>query len=365
MSASDQQQLSLRVRLAYPGFTLDVDKDIQLAGVTGLFGPSGGGKSTLLRIIAGLERRAAGQVNFGDEVWQSDTSFMPSYRRPVGYVFQDTRLFPHLTVQGNLQFALARRANDLGVAFDEAVSSMDLQPLLHRHVDALSGGERQRVAIARTLLTNPRLLLLDEPMAALDVGRKREILPYIEALQKRFGIPAIYVSHAVNEMARLADNVIVLEGGRITAFGPAADILNREDMQLSASPFDTVTVMEVRVVEHMRALHLTRVDHQGQFITVPMMAGTTEGETARLLVRAGDVVIATEEPRGLSVRNMLIGNLLSISPLQNSAFATVSVDVGGAVIKAQLTHQAVTELGLVTGSRVIALIKAASFDRNL
>jgi len=151
-------------------------------------------------------------------------------RRPVGYVFQDARLFPHLTVQGNLQFAQKRRRHDGGISYDEVVSILDLELLLHRQTIALSGGERQRVAIGRTLLTNPRLLLLDEPMAALDFGRKREILPYIEALPKRFGIPAIYVSHAVSEMARLADDVVVLEDGRVSAVGPAVAILNREDL---------------------------------------------------------------------------------------------------------------------------------------
>lgn len=365
MSAKDKQQLSLRVKVTYPGFSLDVDKDIGLAGVTGLFGPSGGGKSTLLRIIAGLEERAEGQVTFADEVWQSGGSYLPAHQRPVGFVFQDARLFPHLTVEGNLQFAQSRRTHESGIGFDEVVSTMDLQPLLHRHTNALSGGERQRVAIARTLLTNPRLLLLDEPLAALDVHRKREILPYIEALPKRFGIPAIYVSHAVSEMARLADDVIVLEDGRITAVGPATNILNREDLQSSALPFEAVTILEVRVVEHLEALHLTRVDYHGQPITVPIMSAIGEGELARLSVRAGDVVIATEEPRGLSVRNMLAGNILSIDPEANSAFATVSVDIEGGVIKAQLTHHAVTELGLAKGLRVIALVKTASFDRGI
>jgi len=365
VSASDQQQLSLRAQVAYPGFSLDVNREVGLAGVTGLFGPSGGGKSTLLRIIAGLERHAEGHVIFGGERWQDGTSFVPAFQRPVGFVFQDARLFPHLSVEGNLQFAQKRRASDGGIDFDEVVSTMDLKPLLHRHTDALSGGERQRVAIARTLLTNPRLLLLDEPLAALDVGRKREILPYIEALPKRFGIPAIYVSHSVNEMARLADDVIVLEDGRITAVGPATSILNREDLQSSALPFEAVSILEVRVVEHREEQHLTRVDYHGQRITVPMMRAIAEGEIARLSVRAGDVVIATEEPQGLSVRNMLAGNLISIHPEPDSAFATVSVDIEGAVIKAQLTHHAVTELGLKTGMRVFALIKTASFDRNI
>lgn len=365
MSADEQQLLSLRVNVDYPGFSLAVDQQLSLSGVTGLFGPSGGGKSTLLRIIAGLESRASGEVGFGGETWQDGQSFVPAFRRPVGYVFQDARLFPHLTVEGNLAFAQKRRPAADGIDYEEVVSAMDLDPLLHRDTDGLSGGERQRVAIARTLLTNPRLLLLDEPLAALDVGRKREILPYIEALPKRFGIPAIYVSHAIGEMARLADDVVVLESGRITAVGPAVSILNREDLQSSVSPFESITVLEVRVVEHLDDLLLTRVDYHGQRLSIPVISAVDVGEVARLSVRSNDVVIATEAPRGLSVRNMLEGRVMSIVPHSQSAFTTVSVDIGGESIKAQLTHQAVTELELVKGLPVYALIKTASFDRGV
>jgi molybdate transport system ATP-binding protein len=365
MSVDKQQLLSLRVKVDYPGFSLDVDKRISLSGVTGLFGPSGGGKSTLLRIIAGLESHAVGDVSFAGDTWQNGASFMPAFKRPVGYVFQDARLFSHLTVEGNLCYARNRRRPDGGISYDEVVSTMDLHSLLHRHTDRLSGGERQRVAIARTLLTNPRLLLLDEPLAALDIGRKREILPYIEALPKRFGIPAIYVSHAIDEMARLADDVVVLESGRITAMGPTVSVLNRDDLQSSASPFESVTILEVRVVEHLEDIFLTRVDYRGQQISIPVLDSVGVGDVARLSVRSSDVVIATEAPRGLSVRNMLEGKVVSIDPHSQSAFATVSVDIGGEIIKAQLTHHAVTELALVKGAPVYALIKTASFNRGI
>jgi molybdate transport system ATP-binding protein len=364
VSAEVQQELSLRVKVTYPGFELEVARDISLAGITGLFGPSGGGKSTLLRIIAGLEPSVEGQVRFNGETWQNKSSFVPAHRRPVGYVFQDARLFPHLTVAGNLQFAHSRCGTENGITFDEAISAMDLQSLLHRHTDALSGGERQRVAMARTLLANPRLLLLDEPLAALDVSRKREILPYIESLPTRFGIPTIYVSHSVSEMARLVDDVIILENGLITAVGPAVSILNRQDLQSSALSFEALTILEVQVIEHLEALHLTRVDFRGQRITVPTIT-TAVGETVRLSVCAGDVVIATEEPRGLSVRNMLTGKLVSIDPDQDGAFATVSMDISGAIIRSQLTHHAVTELALAKGMHVYALIKTASFNRDI
>lgn len=365
MSADNQQHLLLRVRVTYPGFSLDVDRRLLLSGITGLFGPSGGGKSTLLRIIAGLESRATGEVRFGDETWQGGSSFVPPHLRPIGYVFQDARLFSHLTVDGNLRYAWDRRRPVCGIRYDEVVAAMDLQSLLPRHTDMLSGGERQRVAIARTLLTNPQILLFDEPLAALDMGRKKEILPYIEALPKRFGIPAIYVSHAVNEMARLADDVIVLEDGSITTVGPAVQVLNNEDLQLSTMPFEPVTILEVEVLEHLPDLYLTRVDCRGQQISVPIIETVKKGEVVRLSVRSSDVVLATEKPRGLSVRNVLETIVLSVDPGRESAFATVSVDIQGAIIKAQLTHHAVAELGIKEGSAVFALVKTASFDRGL
>ncbi len=314
MSAETQQQLSLRVKLSYPGFSLDVDRRLSLSGVTGLFGPSGGGKSTLLRIIAGLESRAEGEVTFGSETWQNEASFVPPHLRPIGYVFQDARLFSHLTVEGNLRYARDRRRDEDGISYDEVVAAMDLQALLHRYTDALSGGERQRVAIARTLLTNPRLLLLDEPLAALDIGRKREILPYIEALPQRFGIPAIYVSHAINEMARLADEVIVLENGVVTTVGPVVQVLNSEALQSSTMPFEPVTILEATVLEHLPDLYLTRVDYHGQQISVPIIDAHKKGDVVRLSVRSGDVVLATEKPFGLSVRNVLEGTVSSVAP---------------------------------------------------
>lgn len=365
MSADNQQTLSLQVKVTYPEFSLDIDRQLSLSGVTGLFGPSGGGKSTLLRIIAGLESRAKGKVKFGSETWQNESTLVPPYLRPIGYVFQDARLFSHLTVEGNLRYAQNRRHTDGGISYDEVVSSMDLQPLLHRHTDVLSGGERQRVAIARTLLTNPRLLLLDEPLAALDIGRKREILPYIEALPARFGIPAIYVSHAVNEMVRLADDVVVLEDGRITAVGPVASVLNREELQSLTMPFEAITILEVKVVDHLHDLHLTRVDYHGQVISIPIVDTVEADDVVRLSVRSSDVVIATEQPQGLSVRNTLTGTVASIEPDTGSAFATVSVDINGALIKAQLTHHAVAELGITQGLPVYALVKTASFDRSI
>jgi molybdate transport system ATP-binding protein len=281
-------------------------------------------------------------------------------------VFQDARLFEHLSVAGNLKFAVQRAAETNGsISLDDVVDALDIGSIMDRDVLDLSGGERQRVAIGRTLLTQPSLLLLDEPLAALDVGRKGEILPYLEALPQNFGIPAIYVSHAVNEMARLADRVVVLEAGRIVANGPAHSILGREDLQLSSVPFEAITILDVQVDAHLTELGLTRVRHRDQSLVIPLVAELVAGDRARVAIRAGDVVLATTEPAGISVRNVLRGILCGIEPIADSAFASVSVDVGGVRLKARLTRHAIAELELATGMEVYALVKTAAFDRSL
>ncbi len=367
VQGSPENILSLRVRISYADFQVDVQQDFHLAGVTGLFGPSGGGKSTLLRVIAGMERTATGRVIFDGEPWQDSERgiFVPAYRRPVGYVFQDARLFAHRTVEGNLRYAEHRsQAQSDSIQYDEVVSTFDLKALLHRRIDALSGGERQRVAIARTLMTRPRLLLLDEPLAALDIARKGEILPYLETLSSRFGIPAIYVTHAIDEIARLAENVVVLDRGRIKAAGGAAEVLNNPDLRPPGSHFEAGTILETCVIRHSEELHLTYLDFHGQTMIVPVLAHLKVGETVRLLVRAGDVALATSKPVGLSFRNILQGTLIEVVSDPESAFAAVTVEVGGTALRAHLTRHAVEELGLRVGLPVFALVKTASFDHR-
>jgi molybdate transport system ATP-binding protein len=363
---ADARRMVATLRHELPGFLLDVELDIALDGVTGLFGPSGAGKSTLLRAIAGFERQATGRLQVGDAVWQDDRSFVPPHRRPVGFVFQDARLFPHLSVRGNLGYALDRAAGEAAVIrFDEVVEALDLEPLLDRSVDRLSGGEQQRVAIGRTLLTRPELLLFDEPMAALDAKRKREILPYLEALPARFGIPAIYVSHATGEMARLADQVVVIESGRIAVTGPAAAILSQADLQAYGPGYEPVTLLDAVVASPDAGLGLTEVSYEGQRLLVPNIPDADPGDTVRLSIRAGDVVIATSEPAGISVRSVLSGRIAGIDPIADSAFALVTVDIGDTLLAARLTQHAIDAMDLTVGRAVFALIKAAAFDRNL
>jgi molybdate transport system ATP-binding protein len=365
MSVRPASTLSLQARITYPGFTLDVDHEFDLERVVGLFGASGSGKSTLLRLIAGFEKTGSGRILFNGECWQDagKRRFVPAYRRPVGCVFQDTRLFGHLDVAGNLEFASRRgKPGSVSLGYQEILSALDLESLLSRRVQELSGGERQRVAIARTLLTQPSILLLDEPLAALDSGRKSEIVPYIEALPDRFGIPVIYVSHAIDEVARLCDRVVVLSAGRITATGNAADVLNHLESSEWPASLGNVTIIEARVIEQMPDLQLTRLDHAGQSFVVPLLTHLRPGALIRLSIRANDVAIATIEPRDISFRNILRGTLSAIESRPGSAFAIVSVDIGGATLKAQLTRHAVADLGLGQGMSVFALLKTASFD---
>lgn len=360
--------LTLRARLSLPGFELDIDEALALDGITALFGPSGGGKTTALRIIAGLERAARGRVAMGSAVWADSRQglFVAAHRRPVGYVFQDARLFSHLDVAGNLRFAERRsRGGDRAITYDGIVDALDLAPLLPRRVGSLSGGERQRVALGRTLLTRPRLLLLDEPLSALDIGRKADILPYLEAAPRRYGIPTVFVSHSVEEVSQLANEVVVLADGRVQTRGPAARVLERLDLQSITGRFEAGVLLNTRVIDHDPHFYLTRVDLEGQTLTMPMVAGLERGEWIRLRVRARDVAIATSPPQAISIRNVVLGRLAEIQVEPETAFAEVFIAVGDQRLRSRITRQAVTELDLQAGQPVYGLIKSVSFDRRV
>jgi len=360
--------LSFDLRMAFDGFALEVAHDLPLQGITALFGPSGSGKSTLLRILAGLEAGAQGRIAFDGETWQdrgAGITPLPAHRRGAGFVFQDARLFPHLDVAGNLRFA-ERRSRTAGsrISLDHVVEALDLRPLLDRHPHALSGGERQRVAIGRTLLARPRLLLMDEPLASLDLRRKVEILPHIEQLPANFGVPIIYVTHAVDEVVRLASGMIVLDKGRKIAAGPVAAILERLDLPSVTGRFEAGVVLTARVTGHDRDFHLTALDLCGQPIVMPL-ADLPVGSTVRLRVRARDVALAIARPTGLSVRNVLAGTLTELVEQPDSAFAETSIDIGGAALRARITRAAAADLALAVGQPVYALVKSVSFDRRL
>jgi molybdate transport system ATP-binding protein len=359
------RKLILDVALDRPAFALRVRQELELDGITAVFGPSGSGKTTLLRVIAGLEREALGRVTFEDEIWQDDRRRVAPHRRGVGYVFQDGRLFANLTVERNLAFA-ARRAGHRGlrrrsIALGDAVAALDLEQLLTRRVTSLSGGEQQRVAIARALLTSPRLLLMDEPLSSLDVSRKRDILPHIERLPATFGVPVLYVTHSVDEVARLANDVLLLAGGRVAAHGPVAEILERIDLGSLTGGLEAGALLRVRVEQVAHGIATLLLG--AQRLRVPMQ-DTAAGAELRIRVHARDVAIATLQPRQLSIRNILAAEILQIG-----AGAGVNVelllDVDGQRVRSRITRDALEELDLRPGQQVFALIKSVALESTL
>lgn len=358
------EPLRLRLHLEVPGFRLDVDEALEPAGITAVFGASGSGKSTLLRCIAGFEKPAEGRIALGNAVWLDTAAGIdvPAYRRPVGFMFQDARLFGHLDVAGNLAFA-ARRAGAAGIEREAVIEAFDLEPLLHRRVDALSGGERRRVALGRTLLRAPRLLLLDEPLTGLDRERKADILGYLESIPRQFRIPTLYVSHDIDEVAALADDMLVLAGGRVQMHGSAAAVVERLDLQPITGRFEAGVLVEGRVRGHDQRLHLSFVDVADDELTLPSIDRVPVGESVRLRIRARDVAIATERPVGLSIRNVLPGTVAEVVSDAEAGFAEVWVQLSGVRLRARVTLAAVEALDLRPGQEVFALVKSVSFER--
>ncbi len=355
--------LSLHVDVHLGDFALSVAEDLQLEDVTALFGPSGAGKTTLLRIIAGLENRAAGRIALDDAIWQDrePRKFVPPHRRSLGYVFQDGRLFPHLTVEENLRFAERRATRSDALTLVDVATALDLTALLQRNPASLSGGEQQRVAIGRALLRNPALMLMDEPLSALDAKRKAEIIPYIARLPQDFGIPILYVTHNVDEVTRLAKRIVLLTQGRVAAYGDAIEVLERIDLEPLAGHFKAGAVLEVRATAHLNGM--TTLDLAGQDLRIPG-TGVAPGSSVRLRIQARDVALATQPPQGLSIRNILRARILSID-LVEEIYAEVLLDVGGQHLRARITREAVDDLQLANGHEVYALIKSAAIDHDL
>ena len=365
-------RLDVALALRYPGFALEMDETLELAGITAVMGASGSGKSTLLRALAGLETPQRARIALDGTVLADSAAGvnLPPHRRGIGYVFQDARLFTHRRVLGNLRFAQSRARPANGgtppPALDEVIAALDLAPLLERTVTGLSGGERQRVAIARALIANPRLLLLDEPLSALDLKRKAELLPYIRALPGRFGIPLIYVSHAVEEVAQLADAVLILTNGRVVARGEAHTVLERPEAEAVSGHFEAGALLRVHVLRHITAFALTEFDLAGQRLTLPHI-DAAPGTPVRLRVRARDVSIALDQVAGTSIRNQLAARVLTIDAEPAGAYAEVLLELAGAPtqrLRARITRESVDRLGLQPGQPVCALIKAVSFDRR-
>lgn len=353
--------LDIRFRQDYPGFTLDVDLQLPGRGVTALFGPSGCGKSTLLRCIAGLNAAPGGRCVVNGEVWQDGAHRLPTHRRPLGYVFQEPQLFSHLSVRANLRYGRSRATRAAHkVDEDRAIDLLGIGHLLERSTERLSGGERQRIAIARALLTGPSLLLMDEPLAALDLARKNEFMPYLERLTRELDIPVVYVSHAPDEVARLADHIVALEAGRVVAAGPLAEVLARVDLPIRLGE-DAGVVLEGVVVERDVQWHLARVAFPGGCLWV-RDGGHAQGTPVRIRILARDVSLALAPSTDTSLLNHLpvVVDALGDESHPALALCRLTVGSGSSSLLSRLTRRSAAALNLQPGQVVWAQIKAVA-----
>jgi len=357
--------LQLTARVAFDGFHLEVAEQIPLAGVTALFGPSGSGKTSVLSLIAGFLRPQAGTISFNRESWYAHDPkhWTPPHLRGVGSVFQDAQLFDHLNVGGNLDYS-QKRADDTapGYARSDIVSAMELAPLLDRRPQTLSGGEKQRVAIARTLLTRPRLLLLDEPLSALDTARKSELLPFLETLKTDFALPTIYVSHDVDEVSRIADRVMMMEAGKIIATGPTDEVLSRFGLEAGRNPYETTSLLRGKLGKQDPESGLLAVELGDTSMWLAAKLDLPLGSEVRLKIAARDVALALERPAGISIQNMIPASIVALESTKRPAFQSIVLDVHGQELRATVTRKSVRELGLISGQNVFALIKSATFQ---
>lgn len=341
-------------------FQLDADLTLPGHGVTALFGHSGSGKTTLLRAIAGLERAPEGFFSLGDTVWQDESRnlFVPTHRRALGYVFQEASLFEHLTVKGNLEFGLKRIAeSDKRFELSEVAELLGIENLQERRPASLSGGERQRVAIARALLTAPHLLLMDEPLAALDLKRKLEILPYLERLHDELSIPIIYVSHSPDEVARLAYHLVLLDTGKVVASGLLTETLARADLPPTFAD-DAGVVLETVLAAH-ETDNISRLDFAGGCIRVGLRQEIL-GSRLRCRIHARDVSLALARPQASSILNILEGKVSAIEPTNTPGHVLVQLYVGPTPLLARITERSLRELQIEPGSQLWAQIKAVA-----
>ncbi len=352
-------RLAARIKTGYPGFQLDVDLSLPLDGVTVVFGPSGCGKTTLLRCLSGLEESDSGFIKFGDSIWQSDENFLPPHLRPIGFVFQDARLFPHKTVHANLLYGYQRISPaERRIAPDQVVGLLGLEQLLERFPKNLSAGEKQRVAIGRALLTSPGILMMDEPLANLDMERKQDILPYLAKMRSELNIPILYVSHSLDEVLQLVDTLVLLDNGRVQAVGPAREVLVELDPLRQPPSSLAGTLLDTTVEAHEEEYSLTRLKFCDQPLHVPKQ-NLEVGQALRLHVLARDVSLVTG-PRDIqtSVLNILEGRVSAIETAgQDEHSVNVLVDIGQPLL-VSITRKSLANLQLKPGQSVFAHIKA-------
>jgi molybdate transport system ATP-binding protein len=352
--------MTIRARFSIerPGFALQADLALPGRGVSALFGPSGSGKTTLLRAIAGLERHP-GQVIVNDELWQDATRFVPTHRRALGYVFQESSLLPHLTVRDNLAFGWRRIPQaQRKVDWDGTVELLGVGHLLERYPDRLSGGERQRVAIARALLTSPSLLLMDEPLASLDTARKQEVLPYLERLHTELAVPIVYVSHSAEEVARLADHLVLLDAGQVLAQGPIGAISGRIDLP-AAFEGDAGAVVDGVVTGFDARYRMLHLRCGGADVAVVHDA-LPAGAHLRIRVLARDVSLSLAQHADTSLLNQLPARVLASAPARRDGHMLVRLDAAGLELVARITLQSHERLAIAPGLALWAQFKAAA-----
>ena len=330
--------------------------------ITAVFGPSGSGKSTMLRAIAGLTP-TSGIIRFDEDQWLNSElgKFVRPHQRPIGYVRQSAQLFPHLSVHGNLTYPIkhsTRRDGD--ITFDEVVEDFDLSGLLTRRTDQVSGGETQRIVLARMLLSQPRLLLLDEPLTGLDLQRKAEILPFLESLQAKYHIPTLYVSHAVDEVTALCPNTIVLAGGKVRAAGATSNVLERRELTELLGAGEPISIIRARVIGHDARYQLTTLEVEGRVWSIPIHLTLPPGEITTLRVRARDVSLAKVKPEAISVRNIFRGRIVDIEDNRAGSSAVCVVQSGQTRLQAQITRASLDELEFSVGEEVFALVKSVT-----
>ncbi|MEM7540831.1 MAG: molybdenum ABC transporter ATP-binding protein [Pseudomonadota bacterium] len=357
-------QIDLQLDKNYGSFSIDVHGDYKLRGVTALFGPSGAGKTTVLETIAGF-RPHGGRVVCDGQVWQDEQHSVPAHRRPVSLIFQNARLFGHLNVEGNLRYA-DQRAPSSGpaISYREVIDVFELSELLGRAIGGLSGGETQRVAIARALLARPKLLLMDEPLNALDRERKANILGLIRLLPERFDLPVIYVSHQVEEIVSLSDQLIAMSAGRVIGSGPTTEMLADLGPEVTGH-FEAGSILVGEVVEHDWDYQMTYLAVAGERLAVPGAMNAEIGEIVRLRLRARDVSIGMHRVDEVTIRNQIRATIEQIRP-ESGAHAEIKLRCADdQLIIARVTRKAVKDLGLIEGLQVFTLIKAVAFDRRL
>ncbi len=341
-------------------FSLNVDLQLPGRGVSAIFGPSGSGKTTVLRCMAGLEQAPGGYLSVNGEVWQDDANkvFKPVHKRALGYVSQAANLFAHLNVQGNLSYGQKRvPMAERKVSLDQVVELLGIDKLLARQPTTLSGGESQRVAIARALATSPQLLLMDEPLAALDVQRKAEVLPYLERLHAELDIPVMYVSHAPDEVARLADHLVLMDRGRVTASGPTRELMTRLDLPLAHGD-SAAAVIEAVVTQVEAAYHLSHAEFAGGHISV-LKPNLRVGQLVRIRVQARDVSLTLAQQQGTSVLNIFAATITAIAA-DSPGQVMVALSAGGVMLLARITQKSLETLGLNVGSAVFAQVKGGA-----